>query len=41
MEFCSLVQCIRCLMGQPFYYLAADAGVWGERGYGYGPTRYA
>ena len=25
-------------MGQPFYCSAADAGVWGERGYGDGST---
>ena len=27
----SAVQCIRCLMGQPLYCSAADAGVWRER----------
>ena len=38
---CSVVQCIRHLMGQPLYCSAADAGVRGERGYGDGspPTR--
>ena len=31
----SVVQCIsRCLMGQPLYCSAADAGMWGERGCG-------
>ena len=30
----SVVQCIRHLMGQPLYCSAADAGLWGERGYG-------
>ena len=37
----SVVQCIRCLRGQPFYCSAAHAGMWGERGYGDGssPTR--
>ena len=33
----SVVQCIRCLMGQPLYCSAADAGMWGERGYGDAP----
>ena len=28
-------------MGQPLYCSAANAGVWGERGYGDGPTLYA
>ena len=32
MGSCSVVQCVRLLMGQPLYCLAADAGVWGERG---------
>ena len=32
----SVVRCIRCLMGQPLYCLAANAGVLGERGYGDG-----
>ena len=27
-------------MGQPLYFSAADAGVWGERGYGDGSTPY-
>ena len=31
---CSVVQCVRRLMGQPLYCSAADAGVWGGRGYG-------
>ena len=35
-----VVQCIRCLMGQPLYCSAADAGMWGKRGYGDGSTRY-
>ena len=26
----SVVQCVRCLMGQPLYCSAADAGVWRE-----------
>ena len=38
---CSVVQCVRRLMGQPFYCSAADAGMWGERGYGDGSTPYA
>ena len=33
-----VVQCIRHLMGQPLYCSCADAGVWGERGYGDGLT---
>ena len=37
----SVVQCVRCLMGQPLYCSAADAGVWGERGYGDGSTPFA
>ena len=35
----TLVQCVRLLMGQPLYCSAANAGVWGERGYGDGSTR--
>ena len=31
------VQCIRCLMGQPLYCSAVNAGMWEERGYGDGP----
>ena len=31
---------VRCLMGQPLYCSAADAGVWGERGYSDVSTRY-
>ena len=27
---CSIVQCIRRLLGQPLYCSAADAGLWGE-----------
>ena len=38
---CSVVQCVRHLMGQPLYCLAADAGLWRERGYGDGSTPYA
>ena len=38
---CSVVQCVRHLMGQPLYCSAANAGVWGERGYGDGSTHYA
>ena len=34
----SVVQCIRCLMGQPLYCSAADDGLWGERGYSDGST---
>ena len=37
----SIVQCIRHLMGQPLYCSAADAGLWGEGGYGDGSTPYA
>ena len=33
----SVVQCIRCLMGQPLY---CSAGIWEERGYGDGSTPY-
>ena len=29
---CSAVQCVRCLMAQPLYCSAANAGMWGERG---------
>ena len=38
---CSVVQCIRRLMGPPLYCSAAVAGMWGERGYGDGSTPYA
>ena len=31
-----VVQCLRCLMGQPFSPSAADAGVWGGRAFGDG-----
>ena len=34
----SVVPYLRHLMGQPLYYSAADAGVWGERGYGNSST---
>ena len=34
----SVVQCIRCLMGQPLYCSAADAGMWRERGFGHSST---
>ena len=37
----SVVQCIRHVTGQPLYCSAADAGLWGERGYGDGSTSYA
>ena len=37
---CSVVQCVRRLMGQPFYCSAADAGMWGERSYDDGSTLY-
>ena len=37
----SVVQCIRHLIGQPLYCSAADAGVWGEAGYGDGSTPFA
>ena len=30
----SVVQCVKCLMGQPFYWSAASASVWRERDYG-------
>ena len=30
----SVVQCVMRSMGQSLYCSAADAGVWGERGYG-------
>ena len=33
-----LAQCIRWLMGQPLCCSAADAGLWGDRGYGDGST---
>ena len=36
----SVVQCVMCLMGQPLYCSAANAGMWGERGYGDGSTPY-
>ena len=36
----SVVQCVRHLMGQPLYCSAADAGMWGERGYDDGSTPY-
>ena len=38
---CSVVQCVRHLMGQHLYCSVADAGVWGERGHGDGSTHYA
>ena len=34
----SVVQWVRCLMGQPLYCSAADAGVWRERGFGHSST---
>ena len=34
----SVVQCIRHLMGQPLYCSAANAGMWGQRGFGDGST---
>ena len=36
----TLVQCVKHLMVQPLYCSAAEAGVWGERGYGGGSTPY-
>ena len=36
----SVVQCVRCLIGQPLYCSAASAGLWEERGYGDGSTLY-
>ena len=36
----SVVQCMGCLMGQPLYCSAADAGVWGERDYDDGSIPY-
>ena len=38
---CSVVQCIRHLIGQPLCCSAADVGLWGERGCGDASTRYA
>ena len=35
--YCSAVQFVRHLMGQPLYFSAAHAGLWGERAYGDGP----
>ena len=35
-----VVQCVRHLMVQPLYCSAADAGLWGERGYGDVSTLY-
>ena len=35
MGSCSVVQCIMCLMGQLLYCSAANAGMWGEGGYGW------
>ena len=40
MESYSVVQCIRCLMGQPLYCSAVDDGLWWERGFGDGSTPY-
>ena len=37
---CSVVQCIRCLIGQPLYCSAANVGMWRKRGYGGGSTPY-
>ena len=34
----SVAHCVRRSRGQPLYCPAADAGVWGERGYGDGST---
>ena len=39
--FFSVVWCLRSFKGQPLYCSAANAGVWGERGYGDGSTPYA
>ena len=36
----SVVQCVRCLMGQSLYCSAADAGMLEKRGYGDGSTAY-
>ena len=36
--FYSEVQCIRHLMSQSLHCLAANAGMWEERGYGDGST---
>ena len=36
----SVVQCVRHLMGQPFYRSATDAGLWGDRSYSDGSTCY-
>ena len=40
MGACLVGRCVRPLMGHPLCGSAADAGVWGERGYGDGSTRY-
>ena len=37
----SVVQWVRRSMGPPLYCSAADAGVWGERGYGDGSSPFA
>ena len=37
----SVLKCIRHLIGQPLSCSAANAGMWGERGYSDGPTPYA
>ena len=37
---CSVVQCIRCLIGQPLYCSAANVGMWRKKGYGDGSTHY-
>jgi len=36
----SVVQSIKCFMCQPLYCSGANAGMWGERGYGDGSTSY-
>ena len=41
MRSCSVVQCVRCLTGQPLYCSEGSAGVRGERGYGDSSTHYA
>ena len=41
MGSCSVVSRFTCLMGQPLYFSAADASVWGERGSGDGSTSCA
>ena len=41
MESCSVVQCLWLFIGQALCCLAANAGMWGERGYSDDSTSYA